>query len=78
MKNHLSQMVPGQKHFLDLTVEEQQEQNEFDLQEMKNYYGSWQEVEKIIARLKDREDEAAFELYQESQYGGDGIFADNH
>jgi hypothetical protein len=68
MKDH------SPKTFSEMTRKEQEEQNEFDLNEIKHYYGSWDEVRKLIDRMEENEAEAA----SERQYEGDGIFADNH
>ena len=60
MKNHLSEIAPGQKVFLDLTPEQQEDQIRFDLAEIKNYLGSWDELRKLIDQLEENEAEAAF------------------
>lgn len=52
-----------EKHFLDMTPEEQEEVNHKDLREMKHYYGSWEELKKVIAMLEDNDNEAAWERH---------------
>lgn len=52
-----------EKHFCDLSKEEQQDINELDLRELKGYYGSWDEVRKLIDQLEDNDNEAAYERF---------------
>lgn len=52
-----------EKHFLDMTKDEQQEVNEYDLRELKAYYGSWDEVRKLIDQLEDNDNEKAWERH---------------
>ncbi len=52
-----------QKHFLDMTKDQQEEVNEKDLREMKLYYGSWDELRKVIAMLEDNDNERAYERH---------------
>ena len=52
-----------EKHFLDLTKEEQEEVNEKDLREMKMYYGDWDALRKVIDQLEDNDNEAAWERH---------------
>jgi hypothetical protein len=59
--------------------EKQRAENEFDLREMAHYYGGWDELRKVIDRLEDNDNEAAYERHTSG--GGDawsGGFADNH
>lgn len=56
--------ITFEKHFSDLPIEEQKKINEYDLRELKAYYGSWDEVRKVIDRLEDNDNEAAFERSQ--------------
>lgn len=56
-------MENTEKHFLDMTKEEQQKVNEYDLKEMKLYYGSWDELRKVIKRLEDNENEDTYERH---------------
>jgi hypothetical protein len=65
MKNHLSEIAPGQKVFLDLTPEQQEDQIRFDIVETKCYLGSWDELRKLIDQLEDNEQEAAFDRANE-------------
>lgn len=62
--NRLEALAATEKHFLDLTKEEQEARNEYDLKEMKMYYGSWQELRAIIDNLEANENEAAWERAQ--------------
>jgi hypothetical protein len=52
-----------EQHFLDMTTEEQQAQNEYDLREMKLYYGGWEELKKVISKLEDIDNEKAWEKH---------------
>lgn len=52
-----------EKHFLDMTKEEQEEVNEKDLREMKLYYGDWNALRKVIDMLEDNDNEAAWERH---------------
>jgi hypothetical protein len=59
--------------------EKQRSENEFDLREMALYYGGWNELRKVIDRLEDNDNEAAYERHTSG--GSDawsGGFADNH
>lgn len=59
--------------------EKQRAENEFDLREMALYYGGWDELRKVIDRLEDNDNEAAYERHTSG--GSDawsGGFADNH
>ena len=53
-----------EKHFTELTKEEQQAQNEYDLREMKLYYGSWDSLRKIIDELEEADYHRAWEKHQ--------------
>lgn len=53
-----------EKHFLDMTEDEQQAQNEYDLREMKLYYGGdWNDLRKVIDRLEANDNERAWEKH---------------
>jgi len=52
-----------ERHFLDLSKEEQKKQNEFDLKEMALYYGGWDELRKVISNIENNEAEAAYERH---------------
>jgi hypothetical protein len=52
-----------EKHFTDMTKEEQEKINEFDLREMKLFYGSWSKLKEVIAQLEENDNEAAYERY---------------
>lgn len=52
-----------EKHFLDMSTDEQQEVNEYDLREMAHYYGGWDELRKVIDKLEDNDNERAFERH---------------
>jgi hypothetical protein len=52
-----------EKHFLDMTKDEQEEINHKDLRELALYYGSWNKLREVIARLEDNDNEAAHERY---------------
>jgi hypothetical protein len=54
-------METAQKHFLDESKEQQENINARDLRELKMYYGSWDELRKVIDMLEDNEAEAAFD-----------------
>lgn len=45
------------------TKDQIEEQNHADLKELAHYYGGWKELRKVIDRLEDNENEAAFERY---------------
>lgn len=52
---------------------------EANLREISMWYGGWDEVKKVIDRLEENDNEAAYERY--SSGGSDawsGGFADNH
>lgn len=53
-----------EKHFLDESKEQQEAINERDLKELKHYYGSWDEVRKVIERLENDDKWAAWERAQ--------------
>jgi hypothetical protein len=64
------------KHFLDMTKEEQEATNEKDLREIALYYGGWDALRKVIDQLENNENEVAYE-----RRNGDAWscgFADNH
>lgn len=61
-KSMLSQLE-NEKHFLDMTKEEQEDRNESDLREMKMYYGDWDALRKVIDQLEDNDNEAAYERH---------------
>jgi len=63
-----------ENNFQKMTIPQQLAQNEFDLRELKDYYGSWDELRKVIDELEERD----WEEYGNRQYEGDGNFADNH
>lgn len=72
-------MTPTEKHFLDMTKDEQEEVNHKDLREMALYYGGWDELKKVIAMLEDNDNEAVYERHTSG--GSDawaGGFAENH
>jgi len=52
-----------QKSFQEMTPEEQEDQNHKDLREIKDYYGSWDDVRKLIDMLEDNDNEAAYERF---------------
>lgn len=52
-----------ENHFTELTKDEQEEVNHKDLREMKHYYGSWDELRKVIELLEESDDEAAWERH---------------
>jgi hypothetical protein len=58
----LSQLE-NEKHFLDMTKEEQEELNEKDLREMALYHGGWDKLKEVIAMLEDNDNEAAWERH---------------
>lgn len=64
-----------EKHFLDMSTEEQQEANERDLREMAHYYGGWDELIQVIKNLQQN-DESNQESVPSDWWSG-GI-ADNH
>lgn len=66
-----------ERHFLDLTPEEQRDRNEYELRELANYYGGWDELRAFIKTLEDADDETAFDNYMEERYSIDGIAAHN-
>jgi len=59
MKNH---MADG-RHFLDLTKEEQEDQNAYDINEIKHWLGGWAELRKLIDQLEENENEAAYKRH---------------
>ncbi len=62
-----------EKHFTEMTKEEQEKINQYDLREMAHYYGSWDELKKVIAQLEDSDNEP-----REDSDAWSGGFADNH
>jgi hypothetical protein len=67
----------AEKHFLDMTKEEQEKQNHYDLREMALYYGSWDELRKVISQLEGNDNEAAYERPYVGEAWSGGI-AENH
>ncbi len=65
-----------EKHFLDMTKEEQEKVNHYDLREMAHYYGSWSELRKVIDQLEENDNEAAAERANGDAWSGG--FAENH
>lgn len=53
------------KHFNDLTKDEQEATNAFDLREMAHYYGGWNKLREVIINLEERDQEAAYDRQQE-------------
>lgn len=53
-------LIPAEKHFLDMTKEEQEDRNELDLKEMALYYGGFDKLKEVIAVLEDNQNEAAW------------------
>lgn len=68
-----------EKNFLYESKEQQESINERELKELKHYYGSWDELRKVIDILEENENE---ETYERHTSGGSdawsGGFADNH
>jgi hypothetical protein len=63
-----------EKHIEELTNE-----IEAELKEAKLWFGSWDELRKVIDRLEDNENEAAYERHTSGGYDAwSGGFADNH
>jgi len=54
--------------------------NEFEseLKEMAHWFGGYNELRKIISKLEDNENEAAFERSQNEPGAWEGGFAENH
>lgn len=52
-----------EKHFLDMTKEEQEKVNQYDLREMALYYGGWDALKKVIDNMEHNEAEAAYERH---------------
>ena len=50
-----------------MTKEEIENECEAELKEIAACYGGWDELRKVIARLEDNENEAAFERYYSDQ-----------
>jgi hypothetical protein len=50
-----------EKHFLDMTKEEQEKVNHYDLREMALYYGSWDNLRKVIDELEQNDAESAYD-----------------
>jgi len=57
-------MVIG-KDFTDMTKEEQERTNAFDLRELAHYYGGWNKLREVISNLEERDNEAAYDRQQE-------------
>jgi hypothetical protein len=55
------EVLKQEKHFLDMTKEEQEEINRYDLKEMAIYYGGWKELRRIIDMIEEDEAVAAAE-----------------
>ena len=67
----------AKKPFTELTTAELEEQNFFDLREMSHFYGSWDDLRKIIAKLEDQDNERAFDRASEPYPSDFAGFADN-
>lgn len=52
-----------QGDFSKWTPEQIEDQNEYDLREMKHYYGGWDELRKVIEILEENDNEAAYERH---------------
>jgi hypothetical protein len=59
----LRRAAKPEKHFLDMTKDEQEDMNEKDLREMALYYSGWEELKRIISNLEDNDAEAAYERH---------------
>ena len=62
---------------------ESEKECETDLKEIAHFYGGWDELKKVIDRLQDNANEAAFDRWAVERYCGspdawDGGIADNH
>ena len=57
------------------THEELEKEIETDLKEFAFFYGDWNELRKVIDRLEDNENEAAWERSQERLMEGGGYSA---
>lgn len=53
-----------EKHFLDMTKDEQEKINKLDIVELMHYYGGWSELKKVIESMEDNHNEAAWERSQ--------------
>ena len=68
----------AKKPFAELTIAELEEQNLFDLREMKDFYGSWDDLRKLIDKLEDEDNEEAFDRASDPYPSDFAGFADNH
>lgn len=64
--------------FSKWTPEQIENENEADLKEMAHFYGGWEELQKVVQRLKDNADEEAGERAMNEPGAWEGGFADNH
>lgn len=61
-----------------MSKDEQQAQNEYDLKEIADYYGGWEDLKKVIAKLEENEAEAAWERHCQEPGAWEGGFCSTH
>lgn len=64
--------------FSKWTPEQIENENEDNLKEMAHFYGGWEELQKVVQKLKDNADEEAGERAMNEPGAWEGGFADNH
>ena len=55
-------MNTEERHFTDMTKEEQEKSIHFDLKEIAHYLGGWDELRQLVTQLEDNANEAAYKL----------------
>lgn len=65
--NELNAIIDNQ----DTTPEQQHEINRADLKELKDYYGGWDELRKVIYDIEGDEAEASYDSFVNDFYGSD-------
>jgi hypothetical protein len=67
-KAAIIKLIEERPVFEGMTEEQIVEANENDLCEMKDFYGSWKEMRRILDELENNENEAAWERSQQDDY----------
>jgi hypothetical protein len=67
-KAAISLMIENRPVFEGMTKEQIEEANENDLKEMRFFYGSWNNLHRLLRSLENNENEAAWERSQQDDY----------
>lgn len=75
--NRLEALAKAEKHFTELSKEEQEKEIQFELKESAIYLGGWDKLREFIDQLEQSDNEAAAERAQNGDAWSGG-FAENH